>query len=172
MLKQIKSRLSDMNTIKKLCLGAEKHALADQQKAPAAEHFLLAALDLPDDTAQKCFERFGADSATLRLAIARQYDDALSSIGLERRTAEPGKDEPLAGEPGLYNAAPSGQEVMQTLAANRHEHGPLLGAHVVAVAANMQHGVVARALRVMGIDAKALRAYAIEISNSVIDRHQ
>jgi len=166
MFSQIKSRLNNMNTIKTLCLQAEQHALAGQQRAPGAEHFLLAALDLADDTARQAFERIGADPSILRQAIERQYGEALRSIGLDSKVTEPDADEALPGKLSLYDAAPSGKEVMQALAKNRHEHGPLLGAHVVAVVAGMQHGVASRALRVMGIDANALKSSAIEVAKS------
>ena len=36
---------------------------------------------------------------------------------------------------------------MKELAANRNDHRPLLGAHVVAIVAAMEQGVAARALR-------------------------
>jgi ATP-dependent Clp protease ATP-binding subunit ClpA len=161
---RIKSRFGDIDTIKTLCLLAEKHALADQLRAPGAEHFLLAALDLPEDTARQAFERIGADASTLRQAIERQYSDALCSLGVDPKVAKASADEPLPSKLGAYNAAPSGKEVMLALAANRREHGPLLGAHVVAVVAGQQHGVASRALRVMGIDANALKSSAIEIA--------
>jgi Clp amino terminal domain, pathogenicity island component len=56
MFARIKARLSSMSTLKSLCLRAEQHALRDQQRQPGAEHFLLAALDLPDGTARQAFE--------------------------------------------------------------------------------------------------------------------
>src|SRR3989344_4842472 len=63
--------------------------------------------------------------------------------------------------PGLYRAQPSGQEVVQTLARYRKSRGgPLLSAHVVAAVATMPHGVAARTLRAMGVDADQLVAAA------------
>ena len=166
MFAKIKSRLSSMSTIKSLCLHAERHALSDQQRQPGAEHFLLAALDLPDQTARQAFESVGADAATLRSAISRQYDDALQSLGIDPEVAGMNDPvaEPLATHRGLYDASASGKQIMRSLAESRQTHDPLLGAHVVAAVATMRHGVTARALRAMGIDAERLKSAAEEIS--------
>ena len=162
MFNGLKARFNDMATLRTLCDGAERLALLDQQTRPGAEHFLLAALDLKDGTARLAFEKAGADPAALRPAIDRQYDDALQSIGI-RLTGTGAKRPPLPGNTGLYDAAPSGQALMQDLAASRRDHRPLLGAHVVAIAAGMEHGVVARALRIMGISPDSLKSAAEEI---------
>jgi ATP-dependent Clp protease ATP-binding subunit ClpA len=159
----IKARFQDMGVIKALCEAAERHARQEGQKEPGAEHFLLAAFDLPDGTAPSAFRAVGADPADLRPAIQRQYAEGLKRVGLEPALAglltEPA---PAAGK--IFDAAPSGQDVMRKLAEGRAGHRPLLGAHVVAIVADMPHGVVARALRVMGIDAVALQAAAERIA--------
>lgn len=168
MFSRIKARFNDIGTIGTLCTGAERHALRDEQREPGAEHFLLAALDLPDGTARRAFEEVGADPAMLKDAIARQYGDALAAIGLDIGSppAASGGPEPLAARPGAYNASPSGQEVMQALAANRSQHAPLLGAHVVAIVAAMPHGVAVRALRAMGVDPDLLRSAAEAVARA------
>ncbi|KNY17472.1 peptidase [Shinella sp. SUS2] len=167
MFDRIKERFQSMGTIKALCEQAEQHARQDQQKEPGAEHFLLAALDLPDGTARRAFEAIGADPDAFRPAIARQYADALKMLGLPAGLAagltEP---EPAPAQRAVFDAAPSGKAVMQTLAEGRGSHNPLLGAHVVAIVAAMPHGVAARALRAMDIDAKALQAAADRILGS------
>jgi hypothetical protein len=155
-LRYAKQRLKDVGTIKTLCQAAEAHALREGQDEPGAEHFLLAALDLPDGTARRAFQRVGADPAALEPAIARQYAEPLRALGIDEIPAEPA---PLKSGKGLYRAAASGQEVLQALAANRASGG-LIGAHVAAVVAAMPHGVAARALRAMGVDLAALRTAA------------
>lgn len=162
MFNRIRRRLHDMGTIKALCERAEQYALQDQQREPGAEHFLLSALDLPDGTARRTFEHVGADPSGLAHAIARQYTDALCSVGLDPEIADRlGHDlKPLPRNRGLYSAAPSGEEVMQKLAAERKRHGPLLGAHVVAVVAQIPEGVAARSFRAMGIKPDTLRSAA------------
>ena len=66
----------------------------------------------------------------------------------------------------IFDAAASGKEVMQSLAANRQTHNPLLGAHVVEVVAAMKYGVAARALRAMNVDAERLRFAAEQVANN------
>ncbi len=162
MFSRIKARFNDIGTIGTLCTAAERHALREEQREPGAEHFLLAALDLPDGTARRSFEEVGADPAALKDAIARQYGDALAAIGLDvgAPSAASAGAEPLAARPGVFNASASGQEVMQALAASRSQHAPLLGAHVVAIVAGMPHGTAVRALRAMGVDPGQLRSAA------------
>jgi ATP-dependent Clp protease ATP-binding subunit ClpA len=157
MFKGIKSKLNDMSTIKRLCERAQAHALRDQQREPGAEHFLLAALDLPDGTARLAFERAGAEPDALKAAIEQQYGDALRSIGLAAKAPD---ELSISANPGAYQAAPSGQAVMQELAATRKDHAPLLGAHVVGVVAGMSQGVAPRALRALGVDCAALKSNA------------
>ncbi|MFN7027645.1 MAG: Clp protease N-terminal domain-containing protein [Pseudorhizobium sp.] len=113
-----------MRTLKYLCERAEAYALQDQQREPGAEHFLLAALDLPDGTARLAVERLGVTPSDLRHAINQQYDDALRSIGLAPPISH---STPMRASSGVYQAAPSAQEIMQELAAKRKSHGPLLG---------------------------------------------
>ena len=129
MFNGLKARFNDMATLRTLCEEAERQALIDQQTRPGAEHFLLAALDLKDGTARLAFEKAGADPAALRPAIKRQYEEALRSIGIAVRATGGGVAErrPLPANTGLYDAAPSGQALMQDLAASRKDHRPLLG---------------------------------------------
>lgn len=163
MLKGLKAKLDDMATIRRLCERAEAHALRDQQREPGAEHFLLAALDLPDGTARLAFARAGADADALPAAIERQYADALGAIGL---AADALPDSAPPEPTRLYRAAASGQQLMQDLAESREDRGPLLGAHVVAAVAGLSQGVAARALRALGVDPVALKSAADEIVRS------
>lgn len=165
MFHALKQRFADIRTIDRLCRAAEARALEDGQREPAAEHFLLAALDLPDGSARRAFASAGADPDDLKAAVAAQYDDALDKVGIDLGGLAPPLAEPVAAtaRPGPYLAAPSGQALMRRLA---DDHGsgrraPLGGAHVVAVAAEAPHGVVARALRVMGVDRDKLRQAAL-----------
>lgn len=165
MFNAVKAKLRDMGTIKRVCELAESHALRDRQMEPGAEHFLLAALDLEDGTARLAFQAAGFDPDGLKMAIDRQYSAALQSIGLAMEpSAQGNKQVPRRPERGLYHAAPSGQQVMHALADSRVQHAPLLGAHVVAIVAAMPHGVAARALKSLGVDAARLRIAAENIA--------
>lgn len=161
MFQAVKSKLNNMGAIKLLCEQAEIYALQYQQREPGAEHFLLAALDLPDGAARLAFEQAGVDPDALRAAIERQYADALAAIGLK---ADIPADAPMSANPGVYQAASSGRKVMQDLAATRRDHSPLLGAHVVGIVAGMSDGVAARALRALGVDSARLKATADAIA--------
>ena len=160
MFQRIKQRVRDIGTLKVLCEAAERHALEAGRREPAAEHFLLAALELPDGSALRVFERIGADATQLPAAIERQYHDALRAVGVDPQPlAEAAQGlEPLNASGGVYQAAPSGQAVVQGLAALRSadQQAPLLGCHVLTVVAGMPHGVAARALRAMGVAPEAL----------------
>lgn len=164
MFNRIKARFESMGTIRTLCEQAEQHARRDQQREPGAEHFVLAALDLPDGTARRAFEAIGADAAGFRPAIERQYGEALRLVGLDPAVSPHAAElEPLPSQRAVFDAAPSGQAVMQRLAEGRKEHNPLVGAHVVSIVAGMPHGVAARALRIMGVDTKTLQDAADRI---------
>ncbi|WKB53101.1 Clp protease N-terminal domain-containing protein [Eleftheria terrae] len=154
-----------MKTIRTLCEGAERHARQHGQAEPGAEHFLLAALDLPDGTARRTLQRLQLPPERLAQALAQQYQDALRHVGVNADAFELAPAE--AGHPGghgLYKASGSGQAVVQALA--RHEGrapgSPLLGAHVLAVIASMKHGVAVRTLKALGADPAAVRAAASE----------
>ncbi|MES2613201.1 MAG: Clp protease N-terminal domain-containing protein [Pseudomonadota bacterium] len=159
MFRQLQHRFQTMRTLSRLCTGAEAHARSRGQAAPGAEHFLLAAIDLPDGSARRAFESVGADPAAVGGAIERQYRDALQSVGLDALPPAAALETLAAG--GLYRAQPSGQELVQALArASKEQAGPLLGAHVVAAIAAMPQGVAARTLRALEIDASRLAAAA------------
>jgi Clp amino terminal domain, pathogenicity island component len=161
MFGKLKARIRDMGTVKTLCIAAERHARDGGEEKPGAEHFLLAALDLPDGTARRAFERLGADADGFKDAIARQYTDALRGVGLAPESIAD-SEVVVSVDSRLYVTKPSGQAVMQQLAARRKvtNDAALVGAQVVEVVASMQHGVAVRSLRTMGVDLVALRAAA------------
>lgn len=175
MFNTIKQRFHDMRTIKALCFGAEKLANANGQKEPGAEHFVLAALELPDGTARKAFERIHADPNCFRTAITQQYEDALQNVGIALPHDATITDEatPVPTGTGVYKTQPSAQALMQTLTREimvkeqkADSAAPLLGAHVILAATTAQYGVAVRAFWAMGADpaklAEAARAEIIE----------
>ena len=159
---RLKNPFRDMRTIRMLLEGAEAEANRAGESMPAAEHLLLAALELPDGTARRAFERVGADPGALRQAIEDQHAEALRAIGIDADTAElAGPTAPLAN--GVYRSSGSAQSAFQaagTLA--RKTRSQLVGAHVVLAIADMEHGTAVRALRARGIDIDALAAAARE----------
>lgn len=155
MLQALARRLRDMRTIKQLCEQAERHANAEGLQRPGAEHFVIAALELPDGTARQAFRRLQADPEAFRVAVERQYGEALRDIGLQApalpATAVPRRE-------GLYESQASSHALMKTLAGIKKASAApqLLGAHVILAALSARQGVVPRALRSMGLEAAAL----------------
>lgn len=155
MLQRIRQRLEDMRTLHRLLTRAEHIARAQGQPQPGAEHFLLAALELPDGSARRAFQRIGADPDVLPAAIEQQYRDALAHIGVQAPLPPPTPLAPPQG--GVYSAQASGQHLVQALArSGKDRPGPLRGAHVVALIAQTPLGVAARALQALGLDPHAL----------------
>lgn len=159
MFRKLKQRFRDVQTIKALCQGAERYANTDGQLEPGAEHFILAALELPDGTAKMAFKRIDADPSRFSLAVAQQYSDALGNVGVHIPEA------PVVArtsEKRLYRASASGQALFQMLAdiQKSTSDGPLFSAHVLIAASAAQYGVVPRALRCMGINPETLAAAA------------
>ena len=162
----LKSPVRDIRTINKLLGGAEAEAQRKGESLPGAEHLLLAALALPEGSARRAFERVGADPDRLADAIAAQHADALRAIGIQAPEdsaldAAPGD---AATAPGVYRSNASARSAFQAASAlaQSKPSSPLAGAHVVAAVAEMEHGTVVRALRVMGVDRAALVAAARE----------
>lgn len=169
MFSKIRQRFRDMKTIAALCTAAEKHVNAGGQREPGAEHFVLAALDLPDGTARRAFERAGGNPDAFRDAIEQQYRDALCSAGIDSASGA-GFDNvsPVPASTGIYQPKASAQALMQMMAEiQRDSSAPLLGAHVIVAATKPAYGTVIRALRAMEVDVAAL-AGAAEIETGVL----
>jgi ATP-dependent Clp protease ATP-binding subunit ClpA len=174
MFETIKQRHRDMSAIKALCIAAERHANADGQKEPGAEHFVLAALESPDGTARRAFEHIQVDPYGYRAAIARQHADALKALGIDLPPGTVGagaEDVCVAPGTGLYQAQASAQTMMQQLASQQKANAgaTLLSAHVLVAVATAQYGVAVRALKAMGADPNALaEAARVEINAATV----
>ena len=168
MFKQIFLRFRDMKTISKLISGADEEAKCIGEEKPGAEHYILSALNLEEGSAKRVFNRIGTDPNKFREAIKKQYNEALSSIGINQEAGEIAP-EPIESNKLLHNSQPSGNELMKSLyALKQKDKGcPLLGAHVIGVAAKMEHGVAARALKVMGVDRELLAKAVKEELDSI-----
>lgn len=165
MFAKIKQRFRDMATIKALCQGAEKHANLAGQAEPGAEHFVLAALDLPDGTARKVFERLQVDPDGYRGAIARQYENALRNLGIAMPKGVALDAAVAVSSPRIYGGQASAQALMQQLSGQEKHGAPLLGAHVILAATDAQYGVAIRALEAMRVaPAKLADAAKAEIA--------
>ena len=157
---KLPNAVRNVQTLSALLNGAEAEARASGEELPGAEHLLLAALVLEDGTARRSFAAVGADPDGLRDAIAAQHADALRALGID-----PPPDTvlaPPAGDPPAprraYRATPSGQAAFhRAVELQKRERGSrLLGAHVVAAVAEMEHGTAPRAVRAMGVAPREL----------------
>jgi len=159
MFAKLRQRWQDARTIMKLSLDAEKRALQEGQQHPGAEHYMLAALDLPDGSARRVFARIGADPDAYRAALADRHAAALNAIGLHATDA--GGSAAPAAATALFDAQPSGQSLMQSLPElQRRLPAPLCGAHVLLAVAAMAHSAAGRAFKAIGIDLQALGSAA------------
>ena len=168
MLSQMAQRFHDMRTVLALCQEAERQALSAGQAQPGSEHFLLAAIELPDGTAREAFSKISADPAQLRSAITDQYTRALAHVGIVPAVAEAVLSErsPLARRTLPPQAQPSGIELLTRLSERQErlpKNAPLSGALVVAAVAQERHSVAARALQAMRIDATQLADAALAV---------
>jgi ATP-dependent Clp protease ATP-binding subunit ClpA len=158
MFAKLKQRWQDTRTIMALSLGAEQRALQEGQQHPGAEHYMLAALDLPDGSARRVFARIGADPEAYRAALNQRHAEALSAIGLHDAA---GDAAPPAKATVLFDVQPSGQALMQSLPElQRRLPAPLCGAHVLLAAASMAHSAAGRAFKTIGVELQALASAA------------
>jgi len=160
-IKRIQLRISDIKTINSLFTCAEIYAHKNGEDRPGEEHLLLSALDLPDGTVRRIFESIGADPRKLEEAINKQYNDALSSIGIDASKIDINHNDAEISTPKriLYDSKPSVTSLMKELVKNRknNKNIPLLGAHVLEVIASKEQGVAARTLRTIGINRETLK---------------
>lgn len=158
----MRRRIADMRTMKELFTLAEAEAQRAGEAEPGAEHLILAALELPDGSARRAFDRVGVVPGALRDAIASQHEDALRSVGVE--TTGQGLDAPRAAPPrGPYRSKGSAQTLFQRVTALvRSERSQLYGAWFLLAATENEHGTTARSLRRLGVEpddlARAARA--------------
>ena len=168
--KRLRLRLRDMRTLNKLGLAAETEAADMNELPPGAEHYVLAAMKMPDGTARQVFEQLGANPDGFRNAIRQQYDDALRAVGMEPVEIDPTEtgDDAGAPKPRLYQARPDVSTVFANMKAFGDERPDqsLLGARVLIAVAQLERGVSERALKAMGIDPNAL----IEVAENVLSK--
>ncbi len=156
--------LRDMRTIRELLTGAERIGRSMGDDEPAAEHLLLAAVDLPDNSARRVLAAVGVDREGLHAAVLDEHAAGLVAAGLDEEKARALSAspplEPAEGR-GLYRSRPSAQEAFQAAGAlARSQKERLAGVHVVAAVAAMEHGTVARILDRLGVDRASLAAAA------------
>ncbi|RKH45969.1 Clp protease N-terminal domain-containing protein [Corallococcus sicarius] len=154
--------VKDLRTVRQLLTKAEAEALRAGEELPGPEHLLLSALELPDGSAVRAFERVGADPSALRKAIESAHHGALAAAGFAED--EGGLEAPVERRPapGVFRSTPQAQQVFQQAVALSKSTRPSLlrSAHVVAATCTLERGTVVRALTALGVDRARLKAAA------------
>lgn len=164
MLTTLKRHFQDARTLTTLCKTAEDLARQLGRKAPASEHFVLAAFELTDGTARDTFRLLGLDKSDFSAAIETQRVHALATVGVTVSvplTATANQDL-LPPKNKLYHAEPSGQSLVQRLAESRHTRKgrELLGADVLLAAAQEVNSSTGRAFQELGLVGSMLASAA------------
>ena len=148
--------IREFRTIRALLENAERIARGLGEASPGAEHLLLSALDLPDGSARRAFERLGRSPDDLPAAIASQHRSALASVGI--LVDDHPAPRPLPDARGVFRLTPPAQAAFRRAVELSGSPKPrrLLGAHVLLALSEQEHGTVPRALTAMGIDRGAL----------------
>jgi ATP-dependent Clp protease ATP-binding subunit ClpA len=130
----------------------EAHALGDPMSG--AEHVVLAALQLDDDSARTAL---GVTADEFRAAITAVHASALEQLGIDPTAA---LSSPIPEPTGLHRSTASAQEVIQRtrLIHKAHKPSALKAVYFVQAAAELEQGTAARVFESLGIDRAALAA--------------
>ncbi len=114
-----------------------------------------------------CVRKPGHRCPGFSKAMATQFADALAAVGVVvTRSAQAGTTSSVdvAPAPALYEAEPSGQALMQRIAATRHSRATrcLMGADVLLASAQEEHTIAARAFAALGVTKPQLTEAAHE----------
>lgn len=153
MFSKLRRARPDLGTMNRLFPAAESIARAEGAEKPAAEHLLLAALDLEDGVARAVLARHGLGSDDLRAAVHAVHAEALSSIGL---AADDGAIDAALPPPrpagGVYRSEGSMQTLFQrAVSLAKDEKSELTSGHILRAAAETEHSAPARALARLGV---------------------
>ncbi len=175
MFQIFKRRLRDVRTLAWLCTTAEHLAHQQGRPKPGSEHFILAALALPDQTAAQAFANLGLTEQQFQDALAAQRHDALASVGVSIKAIgvpDLPSDLPLP-KSVLYETEPSGQSLVKRLADTRKTRAArfLLGADVLLAAAQENYTPSTRAFQKLGISADQLAEAAQQSVNNSYERN-
>lgn len=161
----------DARVLSKLCKTAEDLARAHGRPKPASEHFVLAALELSDGTANEAFERLSINKSRFIAALEAQRASALAAVGVAVTPSPTATSAPdlLPPKGKLYEAEPSGQSLVQRLAGSRRARKGrrLLGADVLLAVSQEVNSSASRAFHQLGIGgAELANAASAEIMAS------
>ena len=160
MFSKLRRAKHDLKTMNELFPNAELIARNEGAPKPAAEHLLLAAIDLDDNTASDALGEFGVDRPALREAIKTQHSETLLNIGLAVDDDAIDAVLPQPTTPtGLYQSEGSAQRLFQrAVALAKLDRSNLYSGHVLIAATELEEGTLARSLRHLAIDPTILRS--------------
>lgn len=158
MLARLRRARADVSTMNRLLPAAERLARDEGLERPAAEHLLLAALDLDDGIAAAALAEVGVDRTAVHDALREIHAEALRTVGVVADDAAIDASLPTPLPPaGLYRAEASARDLFQrAVAIAKAEGGALTSGHVVLAALEAPRGTAARALGRLGLDRERL----------------
>ena len=161
MFHTIRRRIHDARTISWLCREAEQAARTRGQARPGSEHFVLAALGLPDGSGRTAFGMLGIDAAGYADALDRLDTRALEDIGIATG-AIPTRPQVAGPAPRLFQGQPSAQTLIQRLADAKltRQDRSLTGADLLLMVAEEQHSPAVRAFLALGVSPARLKEAA------------
>ncbi|SHN47253.1 Clp protease N-terminal domain-containing protein [Cryptosporangium aurantiacum] len=161
----LRTKFADMSLMKTLFTAAEQEAARTGEGPPAAEHLLLAALALPDDSGRRALGTFDRTADDVRNAIGAVHADALRSVGVEAGPDGRGSvSTPAPPSRGPYRSTGSLQVAFQRAVelSKRDGASGIRAAHLVIAVAEPEHGTTARVMEHLGVDRAALITAASE----------
>lgn len=152
-------KLPNASTFPAIFPRAEAIACEMGERLVGAEHYFLAALENPDNTAARCFATTGRTPAEFRAAIAQEYMEILENIGIDVGFLELTNyvPDPITDAPFPLEKQASALAVFHNLRPFRRFFSrAYISAEVIEAAAFLEVGITARALAALGIDPRAL----------------
>lgn len=163
MFQAFRRRLRDVRTIAGLFKAAEQASRAHGEPMPGSEHFVLAALSLPDGTAVSAFRLLGVDQGDFEATLSTQDATALAAIKVDVPVG-PVHRLPTPPAPRRYDSQPSAQLLLRRMTAAQPSRvgRDLMSADVLIAVAEEEHSAAARAFRSLGVTPERLRGAATE----------
>lgn len=156
----LRQKIDDVRTMRVLFPLAEQLAQQDGRTEPGAEHLLLAALELPDDSARRALERVGLTPDDVRGAVEAQHAAALRPLGVRAGVDADDLPAPVPGR-GAYRSTDPARRLFRSAGDLARAHGSgLRGAWFLVAATEVDHGTLARTIDRLGVDRVDLAAAA------------
>lgn len=141
--------IDDIKFMNEFFSQADKIAADLGADRPSVEHFVLSALDMKDDSAQRAFTACGADAQALKAALAQGQVAALQAVGIS------GTPEPTRAKIGrVHRSTGAGQDLFARAVELSKETKPskLRSAHLLLAAGELEYGTFPSALATLRID--------------------